>query len=58
MLKQLGNFSDAEIHLLDNHLYTRHLDKNEILDESGSISTSLFYIVKGSFYQYYRNEYV
>lgn len=58
MLKQLGNFSDAEMHLLDNYLYTRHLDKNEILDESGSISTSLFYIVKGSFYQYYRNEYV
>lgn len=58
MLEPVGNFSNAEKQLLQNHLSTRNLDKNEVLDPAGTISTSLFYIVRGSFYQYYYHEHL
>lgn len=55
MLAQIGNFSDAEVQLFKDHTQTRYLDRNEILCRQGNVSTSLFYIVKGSLYQHYHN---
>jgi CRP-like cAMP-binding protein len=56
MLEQFGNFCDAEVQLFKNHIHTRYLNKNEILSKEGDVSTSMFYIVNGSFYQYFYNE--
>jgi len=56
MLEEFGNFSDAEVQLFMNHIHTRYLNKNEILSKEGDVSTSMFYIVNGSFYQYLHNE--
>jgi hypothetical protein len=48
ILAQVGDFSNAEVQILNNHIRTRYLDKNEVISTKGSVSTSLFYIVKDS----------
>lgn len=55
MLKQLGNFSDAETELLNNSLRKIYLAKNEILVAEGEVSKSVYFVVKGSFYQFFTN---
>lgn len=56
MLEQFANFSDDEVQLFKKHIHTRYLNKNEILIAEGDVSASMFYIVNGSFYQYFHNE--
>ncbi len=56
MLEQIGNFSDAEIQLFHKNIGKKFLDKNQILTKEGDISGSLFFIRKGSFYQFYNDE--
>ena len=55
MLEPIGNFSDAEIQLLNSSLSKKYLAKNEILVAEGDVSTSLYFIVKGCFYQFLDN---
>lgn len=56
MLTQFADFSDAEIQLLNKSICKRYLDKNEIISNKGDVSKSIFFIVKGSFYQFYYND--
>lgn len=56
MLKQLGNFSDVETELLNNSLRKIYLAKNEVLVAEGEVSKSVYFIVKGSFYQFFINQ--
>lgn len=55
MLEQIGNFSDAETELFNNSLHTISLAKNEILVAEGEVSKSVYFIVSGSFYQFFMN---
>lgn len=55
MLEPIGNFSDAERQLFNSSLSKKHLAKNEILVAKGDVSTSLYFIVKGCFYQFLDN---
>nr|WP_314495878.1 Crp/Fnr family transcriptional regulator [uncultured Chryseobacterium sp.] len=56
MLEQIGIFSDAEIQLFKNNICKKYLDKNQILSKEGDVSRSLFFIEKGAFYQFYKDE--
>lgn len=52
MLEPIGNFSDAERQLFNSSLSKKYLAKNEILVAEADVSTSLYFIVKGCFYQF------
>ncbi|MCJ8154888.1 Crp/Fnr family transcriptional regulator [Chryseobacterium sp. SSA4.19] len=56
MLDQIGNFSAAEIQVFNSSLSKKYLAKNEILIAEGDISKSIYFIEKGSFYQFFYNE--
>lgn len=53
MLKEFADFSDFEIQLFNQHICKKSLDKNDILHKEGDVCKSIFFIVKGAFYQSY-----
>jgi len=55
MLAEFADFSDAEIQLFNKNISKRCLDKNAVLSKEGAVPRSIFFIVKGSFYQSYYN---
>ncbi len=55
MLAEFADFSDDEIQLFNKNIFKRYLDKNAVLCKEGDVSKSIFFIVKGSFYQSYYN---
>mgnify|MGYP000008478996 CR=1 FL=1 len=55
MLAEFADFSDAEIQLFNKNTCRMNLDKNAVLSKRGAVSKSIFFIVKGSFYQSYYN---
>jgi len=55
MLEEFSDFSEAELKLFNKNICKKYLDKNAILSKEGEISKSLFFIIKGSFYQSYYN---
>lgn len=55
MLAEFADFSDAEILLFNKNISKRCMDKNAVLCKEGDVLKSIFFIVKGSFYQSYYN---
>ncbi|KFC19620.1 Crp/Fnr family transcriptional regulator [Chryseobacterium sp. FH1] len=55
MLEQFAHFSDVEIQFFNKNICKKYVDKSEILSKEGEVSKSIFFIVKGSFYQSYHN---
>ncbi|MDQ1095537.1 MULTISPECIES: Crp/Fnr family transcriptional regulator [Chryseobacterium] len=53
MLEQFGCFSEAETKLFHSMLTNKYVKKDEVLVRQGEISKSIFFVVKGSFYQLY-----
>lgn len=53
ILEAFGQFSQAERQLFDHKLVKKKIFKNEVLLKPGEISRSLFFILEGSFYQFY-----
>ncbi|MCD9855474.1 Crp/Fnr family transcriptional regulator [Epilithonimonas sp. JDS] len=56
MLAEFADFSDAEIQLFNKNICKMKLDKNAVLSKEGTVSKSIFFIVKGSFYKHYHDE--
>ena len=52
ILKSVGRFSQDDINLFEKKLESKCFKKNEILLNEGEICSSVFYIIKGSAYQF------
>ena len=51
-LKTTGNYSDKDVILFEKEVKFRQVHKDEVLLINGEVAKSVFFILKGSFYQY------
>ncbi|WP_051335913.1 Crp/Fnr family transcriptional regulator [Aquimarina latercula] len=52
-LNKAGKFSDEESSLLQNEVIYKELKKDAFLLRKGEVCSSLYFVISGSFYQYY-----
>lgn len=52
ILSKIGYFSERDIQLLENRIIQKHLKRGEVLLNQGVICKSIYFIIKGSFWQY------
>lgn len=55
LLSKAGTFSEEESLLLQKELQLRKVDKGDFLLKEGTVCSSLWFIISGSFYQYTLN---
>jgi len=53
ILSHVGQFSDNEVLLFEEHIVHRSFHKNEALLHVGEICKSVYFILSGSFYQFH-----
>ena len=56
ILRDIGQFSEADVILFEKYVIKRSLNKNDLLLKEGEVCRSAFYILSGSFYQFQTGE--
>lgn len=56
ILRDIGQFSEADLILFENYVTKRSFNKNDLLLKEGEVCRSAFYILSGSFYQFKTGE--
>ena len=56
ILRDMGQFSEADAILFEKHVTKRSFNKNDQLLKEGEVCRSAFYILSGSFYQFQTGE--
>src|SRR5690242_2755669 len=52
ILNAIGNFTENDLMLFGSQVRLRQLQKGEIILQKGAVLRSVFYLIKGSVYQY------
>lgn len=56
ILNKLGSFNEEEIGFFEQEIRERHVQKDQLLVAKGEVAKSIFYSLKGNFYQYQTGE--
>ncbi|MEO6283125.1 MAG: Crp/Fnr family transcriptional regulator [Dyadobacter sp.] len=52
ILRATGSYSDQDFQLFEKEVKVRQVEKGQVLLRKGEVARSLFFILKGAFYQY------
>jgi len=56
ILRDIGQFSEADMILFEKHVTKSSLNKDDLLLKDGEVCRSVFYILSGAFYQFQTGE--
>ncbi|WP_026632198.1 Crp/Fnr family transcriptional regulator [Dyadobacter alkalitolerans] len=52
ILRATGTYTDEEERLFEEAVMARHINQNEVILQTGQVSKSIYYLLRGSVYQY------